>query len=309
VSAAAKRRWVVTGAGGQVGRGLVEQLRASSRHAVAAAFARADLDVTDAGAVDRVLAAVPGGPPDVVANAAAMTHVDRCESERDAAFAANAVAPGLLAAWCRGAGAQLVHYSTDYVFDGRATQPYREDDATHPQSVYGHTKLEGERRVFASLPGAIVVRTAWVFGPGRNFVRTMVHAAARSAAEGGPGLRVVDDQRGSPTYSADVAAASIALVESGGSGLYHASNAGIATWWQVARAAVDAYGRAFGHPAISIAKLRTEEYPVPAPRPAWSVLDTRRLAAAGISMRPWQDALGAYLDSDASPLRELGASK
>lgn len=301
----AKRRWVVTGAGGQVGLCLVARLAASDRHALAAGFTRADLDVTDAGAVRRRFEALPGGPPDVVANAAAMTHVDRCESEPALAEAANAVAPGTLAETCRALGAQLVHVSTDYVFAGDGTKPYREDDPTAPRSVYGRTKLEGERRVFAALPEAIVARTAWVFGPGRNFVRTMLLAAARSLAAGGPGLRVVDDQKGSPTYADDLAAALIELVEAGGAGLYHVANAGIATWWDLARAAIDAWG----HPELPIAKLRTEEYPVPAPRPAWSVLDTRRAQQLGVSMRPWREALQAYLLSDASPLRELGAVK
>jgi dTDP-4-dehydrorhamnose reductase len=303
MAAVAKRRWVVTGAGGQLGRCLVERLAASDRDELVAGFSRADLDVTDADAVRGRLASLPGGPPDVVANAAAMTHVDRCESEPALAEAANAVAPGRLAESCRALGARLVHVSTDYVFAGDGTRPYRESDPTAPRSVYGRTKLEGERRVFEALPDAIVARTAWVFGPGRNFVRTMLLAGARSLAEGGPGLRVVDDQKGSPTYADDLAAALIALVEAGGAGLYHVSNAGIATWWELARAAIDAWG----HPELPIAKLRTEEYPVPAPRPAWSVLDNGRAERLGVSMRPWREALDSYLHSAASPLRELGA--
>jgi dTDP-4-dehydrorhamnose reductase len=294
----------VTGAHGQVGRGLVAQLSARAGHALVAAFDRAQLDVTDAAAVHGALRDVPGGPPDVVANAAAMTHVDRCESEPEAAHAANAAAPGVLAEACRALGAQLVHVSTDYVFDGTASAPYRESDPTAPRSVYGRTKLEGERRVRAALPGALIVRTAWVFGPGRNFVRTMLEAAARALRGEGPPLRVVDDQRGSPTYSDDLAAALVALVEAGGSGTYHVTNAGIATWWELARAAVDAWG----HPELPIAKVRTEEFLRPAPRPAWSVLDSGKAERLGVRMRPWREALSAYLESEASPLRELGAS-
>jgi dTDP-4-dehydrorhamnose reductase len=241
----------------------------------------------------------------VVANAAAMTHVDRCEEQPAVAEAANAVAPGLVAEACRKAGAQLVHVSTDYVFDGQGSRPLRESDPTGPRSVYGRTKLEGERCVTAALPDAIVARTAWVFGPGRNFVRTILGLAARHVAGQGAGLRVVADQRGSPTYADDLAAALIELVEAGGTGLYHVANAGVATWWDVARAAIDEWG----HPELAIEKLRTEEYPLPAPRPAWSVLDTGRARARGVVMRPWQDALRAYLHSAASPLRELGASR
>ena len=296
----ARRRWLVTGASGQLGTCLGARLRDAAEHELVAAYDHAALDVCDAGALRK---AIDAARPDVVANAAAMTHVDRCEGEPALAEAANAVAPGLLAEACRAAGAQLVHLSTDYVFAGDGGQPYRESDPTAPRSVYGRTKLEGERRVLAALPDAIVVRTAWVFGPGRNFVRTILLAAARARA-GGPGLRVVADQRGSPTYADDLAAAVIRLVEGGGTGLYHVANAGIATWWELARAAVDEWG----HPELEIAKLRTEEYPVPAPRPAWSVLDISRAERLGVSMRPWREALRAYLHSAASPLRELGAT-
>lgn len=297
--AGSKRRWVVTGAGGQLGSCLAARLAASDRDELVGAFGREALDVTDRAAIERLFAE----RVDVVANAAAMTHVDRCESEPALAEAANTLAPEMLAQACRTAGAQLVHVSTDYVFEGHATRPYRETDPTGPRSVYGRTKLEGERRVAAALPGALIARTAWVFGPGRNFVRTMLLAAARSLGGFGGALRVVADQRGSPTYADDLAAALIKLVEAQGTGVYHVANAGVATWWDLARAAIDEWG----HPELAIEKLRTEEYPVPAPRPAWSVLDTSRAAAQGISLRPWQEALRSYLHSAASPLRELGA--
>jgi len=296
-------RWVVTGAGGQLGSCLVARLRAKPGLQVQG-FERSQLDVTDGAALRAALRAFPGGAPDVVVNAAALTHVDRCETEPALAEAANALAPGVLAEECRALGARLVHVSTDYVFDGAGQRPYREDDPTGPRSVYGRTKLEGERRVRAALPGALVIRTAWVFGPGRNFVRTMLEAADRALRGGGPALRVVDDQRGSPTYSDDLAGALIGLVEAGGAGTYHVANAGIATWWELARAAIDDWG----HPELPIAKVRTEEFPRPAPRPAWSVLDSGRAARLGIRVRPWREALRAYLHSDASPLRELGAS-
>jgi dTDP-4-dehydrorhamnose reductase len=296
-----RRRWIVTGAGGQLGSCLAARLRASDRHELVAAYGRDQLDVTDPAAIERAFTA----PVDVVANAAAMTHVDRCETEPALAAAANEVAPGLLAEACRKAGARLVHVSTDYVFDGQGTRPLRETDPTGPQSVYGRTKLAGERRVAAVLPDAIIARTAWVFGPGRNFVRTILTLAERALAGQGAGMRVIADQRGSPTYADDLAAALIELVEAGGAGVYHLANAGVATWWELARAAIDEWG----HPELAIAKLRTEEYPLPAPRPAWSVLDTSRAGALGVSMRPWQEALRSYLHSAASPLRELGASR
>lgn len=289
------RRWLVTGAGGQLGRCLAERLRGRPGHELVAACDRAALDVTNGEAVRRALAY---GAVDVVANAAAMTHVDRCESEPAEAEAANAVAPGLLAERCREIGALLVHVSTDYVFDGRGTRPYLERDPKDPASVYGRTKLEGERRVLAALPGALVVRSAWVFGPGRNFVRTILEAAARAARGAGPPLRVVDDQRGSPTYAADLAEGILGLVEGDRRGVYHLANAGVASWWDLARAAVDAAGLT----DLPIAKVRSAEFRRPAPRPAWSVLDTGKAEKHGVKLRPWREALRAYLNSDASPL-------
>lgn len=291
------RRWLVTGAGGQVGRCLVARLRARPGAQLVAALGRAELDVTDPEAVRRALAEAPGGPPDVVANAAAMTHVDRCESEPDAAWRANAEAPGHLAAACRALGARLVHLSTDYVFDGRASRPYREDDPTGPRSVYGRSKLEGEARVLATCSDALVVRTAWVFGPGRNFVATILGAAAQALA-GGPALRVVDDQRGSPTWAGHLADGILALVEADARGVYHLANSGSATWWELARAAVDAWG----HPELPIAKTTTDAFPRPAPRPAWSVLDLARAEALGVHMPPWREGLRAYLESEAASL-------
>lgn len=296
----APRRWIVTGAGGQLGSCLAARLRASGGDEVVP-LDRAALDVTDAAELRRVVRELA---PDLVANAAAMTQVDRCETETDAAEAANATAPRVLAETCHEIGARLIHVSTDYVFDGTGATPYREDDPVGPRSAYGRTKLSGEEGVRAALPDALIVRTAWVFGPGRNFVRTMLEAAARRLRGDAPELRVVDDQRGSPTYADDLARAILALVESGGTGTYHVANAGVATWWDLARAAIDIWG----HPELPIARVRTEDFPRPAPRPSWSVLDIGRAERAGVTMRPWREALQAYLHSDASPLRELGAS-
>ena len=287
----------MTGAGGQLGRCLAERLRGHPRFSLCAALDRAALDVTDEKAVRR---AVEAASPDVVANAAAMTHVDRCESEPELARRANALAPGWLAEAARAAGACYVHLSTDYVFDGRATRPYREEDPTAPRSAYGRTKLEGEERVRAACPGALVVRTAWVFGPGHNFVATILQAGAR-ARRGGPPLRVVDDQRGNPTYAGHLADALLWLVEADAAGLYHVANSGTATWWELARAAVDAWG----HPELSIEKVTTDEFPRPAPRPSWSVLDLGRAERAGVRMPAWREGLRAYLESDASPLAGL----
>lgn len=292
------RRWLVTGAGGQLGRCLVARLRSLPQHALAAAPERAALDVTDRDAVRRAILAAAGDGLDVVANAAAMTQVDRCETEPEAARLANALAPGWLAEAAREAGAGFVQVSTDYVFDGAARHPYREDDPTAPRSVYGRTKLEGEVRARSIHPGALVVRTAWVFGPGRNFVQTILEAADRALRGEAPPLRVVDDQRGSPTWARHLAEALVALVERDARGVYHVANSGSATWWDLARAAVDAWG----HPELPIEKVSTAAFPRPAPRPAWSVLDTSRAARAGVSLPAWPEGLRAYLASDHSPI-------
>lgn len=296
------RRWLVTGAGGQLGRCLRARLDAPPRHVLAAAPERAALDVTDREAVRRAVLEAPGGPPDVVVNAAAMTHVDRCEAEPEAARLANALAPGWLAEAAAEAGALFVQVSTDYVFDGSARRPYREDDPTGPRSVYGRTKLEGEQRALAACRDTLVVRTAWVFGPGRNFVRTILEAAARAQRGEGPPLRVVDDQRGSPTWAGHLADALIALVERDARGIYHAANSGSATWWELARAAVDAWG----HPELPIEKVTTAAFPRPAPRPAWSVLDLGRAERLGVRMPAWPEGLRAYLASAESPIAPGG---
>jgi dTDP-4-dehydrorhamnose reductase len=288
----------VTGAGGQLGRCLVERLRAHPRHVLAAAPDRGALDVTDREAVRRAVLEAAGGPPSVVVNAAAMTHVDRCEADPEAAQRANALAPGWLAEASLEVGAAFVQVSTDYVFDGRGQRPYREDDPTGPRSVYGRTKLEGEQRARAAHPGTLVVRTAWVFGPGRNFVRTILEAAGRARRGEGPPLRVVDDQRGSPTWAGHLADALLALVEADAGGIYHVANSGSATWWDLARAAVDAWG----HPELPIEKVTTAEFPRPAPRPAWSVLDLGKAERAGVRMPSWPEGLHAYLESPDSPI-------
>lgn len=293
-------RWMVTGAGGQLGRCLVRRLEADSRHCLAVAPAHADLDLSDRGSLCEIL---ERERPDVVANAAAFTFVDRCETEPELAHRINAEAPGVLAEECEGRGIRLVHVSTDYVFDGRARSPYAEGDPPAPTSEYGRSKLEGERRVEAANPSALILRTSWVFGPGRNFVATIVHAAgARRASGTGEPLRVVDDQFGSPTYADDLAGWTIRLVEGEASGVYHLANRGIATWWEVAREALDRGGFS----DLAIERVATSEFPRPAPRPAWSVLDCRKADEAGIRRRGWREALAAYLESDDSPLRALG---
>ena len=202
---------MVTGSRGQLGRCLVRALSEPSTAAgdeLVAAFSHAELDIADAGAVARALASLPGGAPEVLVNAAAYNQVDRCESDgRDEAFRVNGLGPGVLARACEAAGARLVHVSTDYVLDGDGTAPIPENATPAPHTVYGHSKLLGETRVREASSTALVVRTSWVFGPGKNFVGAILRQARlrRTGEASGP-LRVVDDQHGCPTYAADLAA-------------------------------------------------------------------------------------------------------
>jgi dTDP-4-dehydrorhamnose reductase len=231
-----------------------------------------------------------------VVNAAAYTRVDTSESEPETAYATNAVAP---AEWARALAARqirFVHVSTDYVFRGDGSRPYRETDPTEPRTVYGASKRAGEIAVLGTDPSALVIRTSWVFGPGRNFVVAMLDQAAkrrRGEAEGP--LRVVDDQHGSPTSAADLARGILALCRvdrtEARSGLLHLCNTGVTTWYGFAREILD---RA-GYRDIEIAPVSTAAFQTAAARPAYSVLDCRRAAALGVVMRDWKEALAGYL--------------
>ena len=283
---------LVTGAGGQVGHDLLEQVR-SSRDVFARGLKRADLDITDAFAVqDMVLGwerIVRSDSPDhrlVVVNCAAYTAVDAAEEDEETAYLVNATAPALLATACDKVGARLVHVSTDYVFPGDATEPYDVDDPTGPRSAYGRTKLAGEQAVREILPDAsYVVRTAWVYGAtGSNFVKTMARLESERET-----VSVVDDQRGSPTWSRDLAAGLLALAGSDApAGTYHATNAGDTTWHGFTRAIFEELG---ADPA-RVLPTTSDAYPRPAPRPAFSVLSPRAWDSAGLPpLQGWREAL------------------
>lgn len=287
-------RVAVTGAGGQLGRSLRSVIGAGTSRRVTAAWSRQALDITQAAAIANALDACSEAP-DVLVNAAAFTHVDRCESEPELAQRVNAEAPGLIARACRARGIRLVHISTDYVFAGELrARGLREDDPPAPRSVYGRSKLEGEARVLAEDASALVVRACWLFGPGRNFVRTMIEqAAARRGDPSLPSLRVVDDQWGCPTFTDDLARGLLALVEAEAAGVYHLAARGVATWWDLARESLDRTG----HGDLPIERVATHEFPRPAPRPAWSVLDCGKAERQGARLPAWRDGLAAYLAS------------
>lgn len=271
-------RALVTGAGGQLGTDVALALARPGHHEVLAAT-RADLDVTDRSAV---LGLVTGWVPELVVHTAAMTAVDACETEVDAAFAANALAARHVAEAAARVGAHLVHVSTDYVFSGESDAAYTEWDATGPRSVYGRSKLAGEVEVLRRLPGAAVVRTSWVCGVhGANMVKTVLRLAER-ARQAGDTLRFVDDQRGCPTFTDDLAGMLVRLGVERRPGLFHVTNQGPTTWWAFACDVVAAAGWDPGMvEPIATADLQP---PRPAPRPANSVLDNAALRLAGVPL-------------------------
>ncbi len=238
--------------------------------------------------------------PAVIINCAAFTRVDACESEQDSAYAVNGKAPGYLAAAAYASNALLVHISTDFVFAGDKTVPYDEDDQPRPLSVYGKSKLAGEQAIAASaLQRYYIVRTSWLYGPaGGNFVATMMRLAAERDE-----LGVVADQVGTPTFSADLAAVVWRLVELETAaaaptyGIYHYSNAGECSWYDFTCAIV-AQMRQRNLPCRAAVKpITSAEYPLPAPRPAYSVLSKDKImTAAGIVVPAWQDSLAQYFD-------------
>ena len=270
-------RLVVTGAVGQLGHDLV--LHATDRGDDVVAADRSVIDVTDR---DEVLGAITSFRPDAVVNCAAWTAVDACESDPERAFAANGLAVRWVAEACDRVGAHLVHVSTDYVFDGTLDRPYQEWDETNPLGVYGRSKLAGEREALALGAGAGVVRTSWVCGAnGANMVKTIMRLA--SDGDDTPGrLAFVDDQRGHPTMTADLAPVLRRLALDRRSGAHHVTNQGAVSWFEFAQAVVASMGR---KPEL-VRPIATAELdpPRPAPRPANSVLDNAVLRAAGIPL-------------------------
>ena len=280
---------LVTGGGGQLGHDVVSILQASGRQVIAPP--QAELDFMVPASIDTIIAE---HRPDIVVNCAAYTQVDKAESEADAAFAVNRDAPGLLARAVAKTGGRMLHVSTDFVFDGKANQPYNESSPAEPLSVYGRSKLAGEQVVMQALPNAVILRTAWLYGiHGHNFVKTML----RLAMAGKP-LRVVEDQVGSPTWTMDLAKAIAALLDADASGLFHYTNAGHTSWHGFACAILaEAASAGFDIRTHEIEPIPTSAYPTPAERPAYSVLDTGRIKnLTGIRIPAWRDSLKKMLE-------------
>ncbi|MAT18211.1 dTDP-4-dehydrorhamnose reductase [uncultured Schumannella sp.] len=270
-------RWLVTGAHGLLGRELVAALAGRQ----VTARGRSELDITDP---DAIADAISGA--DVVLNAAAYTAVDAAEYDEDGAFAANALGAENVARAAALRGARLVHVSTDYVFDGRATSAYRADAPPSPINAYGRTKAEGERRVMAASDGrASIVRTAWLYGGPGDFP----HAVLAAARTGRP-LRGADDQIGQPTWARDLAKRIVELADRPvPGGIYHGTNSGQTSRREFMRAILEDAG--LGH--LPVESARAIDFAMPAARPAWSVLDHASWDAAGLTpMRGWREALG-----------------
>ena len=271
-------RILITGASGQLGHELQHVLQDQQ-------LTLADLpefDVTKAGVEKRVTAA----QPDVIIHAAAYTDVDGAEREPAQAMAVNAVGTERVAKGAAAAGARLLYLSTDYVFDGRQGVPYRETDRPNPLSVYGRSKYEGEQQALAHCPNALVIRTAWLYGThGKNFVKTIMRQASQQSE-----LRVVSDQRGSPTHAGDLASAIKQVLGTNLKGIVHATGAGDCTWYELAREIVSLTGS----PA-RVQPISTAESGRTAQRPLYAVLSNRVLADAGISLPHWKDALSRFL--------------
>ncbi len=275
-------RIVITGSEGMLGLRLVEEARRRGHQVTGL-----DRPSFELGRPEEAAAMILAADPELVVHGAAITDVDGCESNADQAMAVNGEASGLMAAAAARAGANCVFVSTDYVFPGDKDSPYLEDDATGPATVYGRSKLRGERLVREQ--GGCVLRLSWSFGPdGPNFVATIAGLLRE-----GRTLKVVNDQLGAPTYTRDSARAILDLGERGGQGIFHCSNAGETTWFGFARAIAEGLGL----PAERVTACGSEEYPRPAPRPANSRLSGTRLAdLRGEAMPPWEDALTRYLE-------------
>lgn len=272
-------RILLLGANGQLGSALRRVLR---YHDVVAAT-RPSFDITDPSIEDKIVAC----KPQLVIHSAAFTKVDDAEANPELAMNVNGRGTKWVAQGAVRARARLIYLSTDYVFDGTQREPYTENDPVNPVNVYGRSKLMGEQEALAACPGTLVVRTSWVYGAqGHNFVKTIIKLSSQM-----PELRVVDDQRGSPTYAYDLAVAIAGLIDRGVSGIIHAGGEGICSWYDFAGAIVASLGH-----SCRLIPISTAESGRPAARPLFSALSTSRLHLYGLTLPPWQDGLSRFLD-------------
>ena len=270
------------GAGGMLGKDLAPILSVKNQ-----VWARDidDFDITDQRRVQKEIEVLE---PEVVVNTAAFTDVDGCESKREIAFAVNAVGGRNVALACAATGRRMIHLSTDYVFDGSSRTPYREEDPPNPLNIYGSSKLQGECYIQEILENYLIVRTEWLYGRhGKNFVDTILRNAERQKE-----LRVVDDQRGSPTFTKDLSFALERLIGIEARGTLHVTNSGSCTWFEFARHILQEKG--YNH--VQVIPILSTELARPAKRPVYSVMDCQRYEKlTGRKMRPWEEAIKEYL--------------
>lgn len=287
------KRIMITGASGQLGLALYRLLKGQAQYELLRTDSSGSekeavqvLDVTDETGVEHY---INKNKPDIIINCAAFTAVDLCESEEDKAYRINALGPKYLAAAAERIGAKLVHVSTDYVFDGEAAKPYIEEDPTNPVSAYGRTKQAGDSFVQESCSRYYILRTAWVYGEGKNFVKTMLRLA-----ESGNKLRVVKDQYGTPTSALELARVILFLMETDAYGIYHTTCEGSTTWYEFALAIFEAAGL-----KVRVEPIPTSEYPTPAKRPMYSILDNKALHERhGYYMKDWKDAFYEFMGDE-----------
>lgn len=275
---------MLTGANGQLGQEIAYQLKASSFSVFA--FTKTELDITDELKVQKVVEEIQ---PDVIINAAAFTKVDLAESEETLAYNINGFAQRNLAVAAEKIGAKICYISTDYVFDGNGFEPYKEYDKCNPLGVYGKSKFVGEELTKTLSTKYFIVRTSWVYGEyGSNFVKTMLNLAEKRNEIG-----VVADQIGSPTYTGDLATFLISLIQTEKYGIYHCTNSGSCSWYEFAKAIFEEMEL-----DIKVNPLTTDQYPTPASRPHYSVLDNGALEMNGFEkIRHWKEGLSFYLNN------------
>ena len=273
---------LILGHKGMLGTALMQRL--GPFHAVVGKDVE-DFDLTSPDSCRELIAAEK---PEVVINAAAYTNVDGAESDAERCFAVNAAGVQNITAACRGRRIRIVHFSTDYVFDGTAAAPYREEDPPAPRGVYAASKAAGEKYLQEGSDDYLLIRTAWLYGPtGKNFVKTILEKALHN-----PTLRVVDDQVGCPTYSRDLAGAVAVLLEQGHRGIFHVTNRGSCSWYEFTRKILA--GAGFNR--VSVEPVKTADLGLAAPRPAYSVLSSAKFTAAtGKTLRFWPLALEDFL--------------
>jgi len=294
---------LIIGSDGQLGHDFVIQAGIAGHIVVPVDYPQ--IDIRDKVSVE---SCIDTTEPDIVINCAAFTAVDTCETEIDAAFALNADACGILAQSAHRHGAPLVHFSTDYVFDGWASSPYTEDCATNPRSVYGRSKLRGEEMILDSHPDSMIFRIAWLYGAhGNNFVKTIRRLAALRASEGKP-LTVVNDQIGSPTWTVSVCRQVLAMLGRRERGIFHSTSEGFCSWFDFAKEIAAASGINTNVKPCTTEEF-TKEFPCSAPRPPYSVLENARLKAIGANIMPdWREGFREFLASEKSSEKSVSGN-